>query len=249
MKVIIQGDALTDADISNTSTIKTRHLILTPIDGGCNISMFNGGSDSSILKIVESEQEEGCIRRVFWSLTRKIFVVVDDLYRWRDEKTFLREILSCVDDIILTIIKANGNVYLVTGSSCYCKGFDFSIEKGPISDATVYVDKFEPGFSQSPIVLKKSKWLTVTSQMNVLDNAFDLEKQVDLLSNIVLSLVDNAATGNYQKPAWLEDFRNMVNTYTSLKFQPEEQSITDVSNTKNKIRTAQQDYFNAIGQK
>lgn len=80
------------------------------------------------------------------------------------------------------------------------------------------------------------------ARVNTIDTVAELEKQVDLLSTLVVALVDALPEAN--RPAWYPAFKVMLASGSSTQFKSEEACIADVSGIKNSIRQLQSTYFN-----
>lgn len=91
-------------------------------------------------------------------------------------------------------------------------------------------------FSLYALVKRNRAKRAALAHLKPLDSIAELEKQVDLLSDIVFRLVANAPM-----PDWLEGLLEVTRTHSSVRSESE--ALQDISKHKATVRAIQQDYF------
>jgi hypothetical protein len=79
------------------------------------------------------------------------------------------------------------------------------------------------------------------SQVKAEDSLAALEKQVDLLSQLVITMAQSLPSD--QRPTWLDSFQTNLSQDTSTQFMGEVVSVADIHAHKTRMRTLQSAYF------
>jgi hypothetical protein len=79
------------------------------------------------------------------------------------------------------------------------------------------------------------------SQIKAEDSLAALEKQIDLLSQLVISMAQSLPSD--QRPTWLNSFQVNLSQDTSIQFMGEVVSVADIHAHKTRMRTLQSAYF------
>ena len=79
------------------------------------------------------------------------------------------------------------------------------------------------------------------SQVKAEDSLAALEKQVDLLSQLVMAMAQSLPSD--QRPTWLDSFQTNLSQDTSTQFMGEVVSVADIHAHKTRMRTLQSAYF------
>jgi len=79
------------------------------------------------------------------------------------------------------------------------------------------------------------------SQVKAEDSLAALEKQVDLLSQLVITMAQSLPSD--QRPTWLDSFQVNLSQDTSTQFMGEVVSVADIHAHKTRMRTLQSAYF------
>lgn len=96
------------------------------------------------------------------------------------------------------------------------------------------------------LVIKNKAKRTLLSQIKTGDSLAALEYQVDLLSQLVLSLM--AAQTAVASPSWLVAFQNVLTNDSSLQFKGADAAAADIANYKAGLRTLQKNYISQRSQ-
>jgi hypothetical protein len=97
-----------------------------------------------------------------------------------------------------------------------------------------------------PLVIKNKAKRTLLSQIKTGDSLAALEYQVDLLSQLVLSLM--ASQSAVASPSWLAAFQNALTNQSSLQFKGADAVATEIGNYKAGLRTLQKNYISQRSQ-
>lgn len=92
-----------------------------------------------------------------------------------------------------------------------------------------------------PLVIKNKAKRTLLSQIKTGDSLAALEYQVDLLSQLVLSLM--AAQSTVASPTWLAAFQGALAAQSSLQFKGADAATAEIATYKSGLRTLQKNYF------
>ena len=84
------------------------------------------------------------------------------------------------------------------------------------------------------------------SQVKAEDSLAALEKQVDLLSQLVIAMAQSLPSD--QRPTWLNSFQVNLSQDTSPQFMGEVASVSDIHDHKTRMRTLQAAYFAQRGE-
>lgn len=109
---------------------------------------------------------------------------------------------------------------------------------GPAVNA---VEQVIPGFSTSKPVLANKAKRDLLEKINPMDKLSELEKQVDLLSALVISLIDNQPPNT--RPNWYGKFKSMLNQDGAVNKKGADIAINEIKSGKVKIRALQDVYF------
>lgn len=237
MKLVHKNVLLADGD---SDVIKTQYIKAEAVDGGCMLSMFNaGGSGETHLVRTEDFPDESRTP-VFWSHSGRGFIFRPDAIRWRDLQNYLAYFDGCTDGAIGTICKVDGELFLIFGLPVFAVGLEtIAGEGGESSVATL--NKIVPGYIDRPVVKIERAKADLVREINPLDVLSDLEKQIDLLTSLVLLLADSVPKANL--PDWLGAFKDMNAANSSLQFSGVQAAIAATVETKSKLRKAQSVYF------
>ena len=84
------------------------------------------------------------------------------------------------------------------------------------------------------------------SQIKAEDSLAALEKQVDLLSQLVVAMAQSLPSD--QRPTWVDSFQANLSKDTSTQFMGEVASVSDIHDHKTRMRTLQAAYFAQRGE-
>lgn len=102
------------------------------------------------------------------------------------------------------------------------------------------VNEVFPGYLESRTKFRDAK-IDLLSAIGSNDSLSSLEKQVDLLSTLVIALVEKQP--EYERPDWLSQFKTVIEQGSSLRFKGPLKAIEDIAERKAHIRALQEQYF------
>jgi len=91
------------------------------------------------------------------------------------------------------------------------------------------------------LIVKNKAKRRLLSQIKAEDSLAALEKQVDLLSQLVIAMAQSLPSD--QRPTWLDSFQVNLSQDTSTQFMGEVVSVADIHAHKTRMRTLQSAYF------
>lgn len=170
---------------------------------------------------------------------------------WDSEKGHTRDAVSSVlerkgivniVDALFMVAFSNTGAYLTGGV--------------PLSAAPTGSAQFVPlALNQTPrlwlgqqdpaiqaIIDKAKAKRPLLARVNTIDTVAELEKQVDMLSAMVIALMDKQPAAD--QPAWFATFKQMIAASSSLQFKTIDECLADVNGIKSGIRALQTVYFN-----
>lgn len=109
-----------------------------------------------------------------------------------------------------------------------------------VGRAIDFIDAVMPGFAdrRKPLIDARKALL---SRMNPFDNLADLEKQVDLLSHLVIAMAK--VIPEYELPSWFGQLESIMDKQSSLQFKTVEENLGNIDRTKTSIRESQRTFF------
>lgn len=173
-----------------------------------------------------------------FSNTYREFVQYPNIFNSRDTRTFYENYYQIATDITIIIAKHSEDIVILIYGNIGENLTDAEIiaESGQWLDI---IQKHLPLYAESYRKKKDAK-VNLMRQVSPLDSISYLEKQVDILSTLVLSLIQN------KEPEWLPLFQTVLSETTSISETNIDAMIEKLYNEKIRIRELQTDYFNAI---
>ncbi len=186
----------------------------------------------------ESIPEDGRVV-YFWSHYGFGLVPALDYDDSRDSGAFYTSKYGCPEGAVLTIARRGATCVLVITSLCHAES-DFVIRQVP-GPSIELVDEFIPGFSTAARAKKSRAKMELVRQINPLDSLTAIEKQVDLLTMLVLSLARKQPTA--EQPAWLDELETVFSATSSVQEGSLEKAVESMGEYKAHIRALQEEYF------
>jgi hypothetical protein len=233
MKIIHKNVLLSSED---TEVIQTPYLKIENVGDNCLLSMFNAGGSGEQLLVKPEDFPAESRTPVFWSRSGRGFILRPDATRWRDLQNYLAYFDGCRDGAIGTICKIDGELYLLFTVPMLVTGF--VPQQGDGNESSIEtLNKIVPGYTQRQVVKEERAKADLMREINPVDILSDLEKQVDLLTALVVALADVAPAGSL--PSWFDAFKAVHVANTSTQFKGAEGALLDIAATKSKIRGLQ----------
>ena len=177
----------------------------------------------------------------FWSHFGLGLVEANDYDSSRDSSAFYMYKYGCPEGPIIAVARRGDVAVLVCGPTCHAKS-DFVIRQVP-GPSIKLVDEFIPGFSATARAKKSRAKMELIRQVNPLDSLSALEKQVDLLTMLVLSLARKQPAA--EQPAWLDELETVFNDTSSVQEDALEKAVASMGEYKSLLRALQDVYFKA----
>lgn len=96
----------------------------------------------------------------------------------------------------------------------------------------------------SKFVTKVRSKINLLNQVSVTDSVAALEAQVDFLSLMIIQLMDSIPEEN--RPAWLPQLKNIVNSYGVQHTHSVEKMLTDIMRNKKLLTELRESYINSL---
>lgn len=173
-----------------------------------------------------------------YSNSYKKFVQYPNTYNSRDTRAFYENYYQIATDFSIIIAKHGDDIVILV----YGVIGENSTEYEIISSSGNWLDilqKHLPAYAEAYRKKKDAK-VELMRQVSPLDSISYLEKQVDLLSALVLSLAKK------EEPDWLSNFNAMHDATTSVDLSVAVEHISKLQIEKQRIREIQMQYFNEI---
>ena len=236
MKIIVQARQLEDV-----KDVKDPYFEIAEIKPeSIKLSRKNAGSDHSIM-LSMSDLKPFSAMTLYWS-SEHGFIVASNLTASRDSDAFYRFHYGCNEGALASFARGGRNdCALVLYGTTFTKGAEIENVSGFMRTG-VLLDKFLPGYLNATSKARDAK-VTLMEGLSPLDSLASLEKQVDLLTMLVLSLARKQPVD--EQPTWLDELEEVFNNTASVQEEGLEKAIKSMGEYKAHIRTLQEEYFKA----
>lgn len=109
---------------------------------------------------------------------------------------------------------------------------------GPVIEAVAAV---LPGFDTSQRAISNKAKRDLLLQVNPMDILSEQEKQLDLMSALVIDLAERLPVAD--RPSWLTAFKAVIDQHSAVQFKGPAGCIADIEERKSNVRSLQQAYF------
>lgn len=206
---------------------------------GLDISVKNAGGNGSVLSIAEDSYPENTMTHVFWSTAAQGFIQRQDATRWRDMQSHLWFNDGARYGIALVITRFQGETYIdISGlPTCIDEGVDKVFDvigRSPIRA----IANINAAIEDAPFIKDIRARAEMMRDINPIDILSDLEKQIDILTVLVIKL----ASGE-PMPDWFKTFADHHPNITSNQFKGDAWVVHDIIGTKQKLRELQKKFF------
>jgi len=240
-KILIQGRF-----VGNRDVFTDPYLLVEQAKGGIlTLTRKNTAYVEKPLVVVPAEYfEPWSIHVVYWGAGE--FRYVTDYAEVRDKDAFMRQHYGCREGIIAEVAwgATPSQCVVMTFSPAFYEGKYQRIDRADRS--ANYVEELIPGFAARRLQYTNAR-REMFSGVNMSDSLADLEKQVDLLTQVVVTLAQKHLDDD-ERPKWFDQFVSIFNLNDSTKFKTPEENIEAIGETKSNLRQAQQVYFSKKSQ-
>lgn len=216
-------------------------FVIRETDSYFEISRVGTGADVPMQKVSKDSIPEDGRVVYFWSHYGFGLVPALDYDDARDSAAFYSTKYGCPEGAVMTIARRGSTCVLVATAYCHAES-DFVIRQVP-GPSIELVDEFIPGFSATARAKKSRAKMELVRHLNPLDSLAALEKQVDLLTMLVLSLARKQPAA--EQPAWLDELETVFNDTSSVQEDALEKAVASMGEYKSHIRALQDVYFRA----
>jgi len=225
------------------SVDECRHplIVIRKDQFGFVLSRINAGSDAA-LRVVPTDIEPWGRKVYFWSFYGTGFVEGVGYEDSRDYDAMMRSRFGCPEGPVLVVARGGGDelALVVTQPAHTDLPFVQYDKFGPSIDA---VDTVIPGFASSDRARANKAKRNLLAQVNPISILAEQEKQIDLLSLLVIALAEKQPED--ELPEWLPQFKAVIEQGSSLQFKGPAKAIEDIAERKAAIRSLQEQYFKA----
>lgn len=180
----------------------------------------------------------------FSALNGFVTAKANDLVNQKDLTSYLAYAMNSGDPICAIM----PNQSLTEAAAVFYKSVDVEgdvVESFNDCATSEAVDAVFPGTSEMRLRFKRAK-VDLLRQIGANDSLASLEKQVDLLSILVIDLAEKQPEN--ERPAWLPAFKSAVLQNSAVSFKGIDGAIEDFAEMKSKLRQLQAVYFAARGE-
>lgn len=234
MKIIVQARQLKDLKDFSDPYFELSELTT----GSVKLTRKNTGHNHSIKLSIEN-LNPFTAQTIYWSAERG-FIVAANLTSSRDSDAFYRFYCGCFEGALVSFARGGqDNCALVLYGATLIDGLDVE-NVNEIMRTSVLLDKFLPGYLNVTRKALDAK-ITLMEGLSPLDSLSSLEKQVDLLTILVLSLARKQPPS--EQPAWLDELEEVFSGTSSVDESDLEAAVKSMSVYKAHIRALQNQYF------
>ena len=203
------------------------------------VKRLNAG-DGAALRLSAADFQPWQYKYFYWSFTKGGFLQADDFANSRDGDAFMRSHRGCHEGPILTVARGEANELFVVVSQPTHTDLPFTVYEKFGSSTSILGDVI-PGFLDGPFMRSVIAKNDLIEQVNPMSMLAEQEKQIDLLSMLVISLAEKQPED--ERPDWLSRFKTIIERESSLQFKGPAKAIEDIGERKAHIRSLQEQYF------
>lgn len=176
---------------------------------------------------------------IYWGAGQ--FHYVTDHAESRDKEAFMRQHFGCTEGIVAEVGwgATPDECAVLTFRPTYYEGEYHRFQRHDRS--ANFIDEVIPGFAARRIGYTNARRAALNA-VRPHDSLAELEKQVDLLTDLVLRLVDKALPKS-ERPSWHAQFKAVFAQTDSTQFKCAADNIDAIAETKGRLRQMQKEYF------
>ncbi len=206
--------------------------------GGCIVSAKNLGRDSAKYRVHPTQLDEAVPVSVYLNVSNGEFVENNEESPRRDVEAFMRT--NDFASLAFSAVAFAGNLYLIFWQdvSVLCKAELHKVEPG--KSVLRAVEGVAPEFASHKLVVGRRAKFNVIYNINPLESLSDLEKQVDLLSQLVMDVV--GLIPEESRPAIAAKYAPIMG-YAATTQKDVDSCVSDVIKQKQHIREKLGQYY------
>lgn len=213
-------------------------IVIEAAEDGYKITRINSAAGPALnIKVTDVEPWGRVL--YYWSAYGDGFVAASNYENSRDYDAFMRSRFGCPEGPVLVAARGgSGELALVVTAPMHTALPYQAHGYGPSAYA---VDTVIPGYSQSARAKSNKAKRDLLEQISPLDLLAEQEKQVDLLSMLVIDLAEKQPQS--ERPDWLPGFKAAVAQHSAVQFKGPQGAIADIVERKARMRELQRAYF------
>ena len=214
-------------------------IIIHKDDANLIVERLNAG-DGTALSLSADDFHSWQYKCFYWSFTKGGFLEADDFANSRDGDAFMRSHRGCPEGPILTVARGETDELFAVVSQPTHTDLPFTIRNG-FGSSTSILGEVIPGFVDGPFMRSVIAKNDLIERVNPMSMLAEQEKQIDLLSLLVISLAEKQP--EEERPDWLPQFKTMLEETSSLQFKGPDKAIEGIADRKAHIRSLQEQYY------
>lgn len=222
---------------------RTDPVLLVEKEGeGYKLSRLNAGKGDPL--VIKAEDIEPWDRKLFyWSAYGDGFIEAANYEDSRDYDAFMKARFGCPEGVTFVAARGgNDELAIVTFVPTYTE-LPYKLHGyGPSIEA---VELVIPGYLNSQRAKTNKAKRDLLERINPMAVMAEMEKQIDLLSALVISLAEKQPED--EQPEWLPRLKEVVEQQGSTQFKGALGSLEDILERKQSLRNIQRDYFQQRG--
>lgn len=183
-------------------------------------------------------------RFYYWSICGDGFVPASHFEDSRDYDSFMKSRYGCPEGVVFVTARGGNDEFIVVTLVPTRPEVPFVHHEGygPSIEA---IEKVLPGFISSQRAKSNKAKRDLLEQINPMAVMSEMEKQLDLLTSLVISLAEKQPTE--EQPDWLPQLKAVVEQQGSTQFKGPSGSLQDILERKQSLREIQRKYFEERG--
>lgn len=214
-------------------------IIIHKDDVSLIIERLNAG-DGAVLRLSVDDIQPWEYKYFYWSFTKGGFLEADDFANSRDGDAFMRSHRGCQEGAVLTVARGETDEIFVVVSQPMHTDLPFNVHD-KFGSSTSILGEIIPGFLDGPFMRSVIAKNDLIARVNPMSMLAEQEKQIDLLSMLVISLAEKQPED--ERPDWLPQFKAMLEQSSSLQFKGPDKAIEGIADRKAHIRSLQEQYY------
>lgn len=218
-------------------------LVIAAADDGYRVSRLNMGDGPDL--VVRATDIEPWGRKVYyWSAYGNGFLAGTDYEESRDYDAFMRARFGCVEGPVFVAARGGADELVIVATAATHTDLPYEHHHG-YGPSILAVEQAIPGFMESQRAKQNKAKRDLLERISPIAMLAEQEKQIDLLSLLVLELAEKQPVE--ERPAWLAEFKAIVEQHSSTQFKGVSGALADVGERKARMRELQRAYFEQRG--
>lgn len=241
MKIAVRSTLYSELDLERDANLTGYFSVDRVTETSCNLRYTDKYATSYSIAISADMLEDYEVGSILYSPARGL-MYTKNTYNSKDYMVFYKEHYGVVDNPSARLAKSPMGVALVlygpTAAGNWTPESNLPQKNMPNHEL---IDTLLPGFSE--VYGKRiSAKAALMLEISALDSLSALEKQVDMLTEIVYNNINGIS-----QPDWAFELFRQVDTYSAAHTKPSSDILLEITSTKSKLRKLQKEYFESLG--